>query len=906
MKNKYIYFFLFLFIILSIFFQNTHFNSFYSYAKTLKKPVYHIVKKGEYLELIAKKYNTTVSKLKKLNNIKSDIIYPGQKLIVKYIYIKSKKSPKNIKTSQNLIKKPIYHIVKRNEYLGLIAKKYHTTVSRLKKLNNLKSNIIYPGKKLIVGYVTTKSSAFKEVQKSKKREVVFYLTKKPIYHKVKKGEYLGLIAKKYRTYISTIKRLNNLRSDIIYPGQRLLIGYRTVKVQAFQEERQPSPDIKEIITYHIVKKGETLKSIARKYNASIEILKKLNNLKSFKIYPGQKIIISKKIIFLNQKGIVENIQNKIRQDVSEETAPLFKIIKKPIYHIVKRNEYLGLIAKKYHTTVSRLKKLNNLKSNIIYPGQKLIVGYEVIPVLVSDKNEKEKKTSPQDTDAERLFYKLETKYQKFITHRSKTRRDWLNIIGEYRRLYLLYPGSNIAPRAMLRTANLYYKLYQISKKEEDLEEALRRYEMVIENYSFTPQAEEAYFWLITIYKKELKNKEKAKKLLVEFENKYPKSRWLTKLGSFTKPTNKSLSSQVKVLKIKPISGEDYTRVIINVSKDFEYKTDILKGTQEKPPRIYVDIYPAKLGKDLPKKIYIRNSHLQKIRIAQFNKNTVRVVLDLSSLTSYKIFKITEPPQLILDLEGVTKHETKKSKTLKNQNYINLARQFGLGIKRIVIDPGHGGGDPGAIAFNGIKEKDVVLKIAKELKKILENSLGIEVILTRERDVFIPLMQRAAIANSKKADLFISLHLNSSPDHSARGIETYYLNFTTDPEAMRVAALENAASDQSLSDLQDLIRAILANTKLSESRLLAEKVQSQLVKHLSRYYSYIEDRGVKCAPFLVLVGTRMPAILVEVSFISNPLEARRLKSSLYLKRIAEGIAKGIKVYMQTLKLYKPAS
>ncbi|MCX8042138.1 MAG: N-acetylmuramoyl-L-alanine amidase, partial [Thermodesulfobacteriaceae bacterium] len=158
----------------------------------------------------------------------------------------------------------------------------------------------------------------------------------------------------------------------------------------------------------------------------------------------------------------------------------------------------------------------------------------------------------------------------------------------------------------------------------------------------------------------------------------------------------------------------------------------------------------------------------------------------------------------------------------------------------------------------------------------------------------------AIANSKKADLFISLHLNASPDPKAKGIETYYLNFTTDPEAMRVAALENAMSDKGLSDLYDLVRAVLANTKLSESKLLAEKVQRELVRNLSRNYPYVEDRGVKYAPFLVLVGTRMPAILVEAGFISNPSEAELFKKEEFLEKIAEGIIKGIEAYVQSLK------
>ena len=496
-----------------------------------------------------------------------------------------------------------------------------------------------------------------------------------------------------------------------------------------------------------------------------------------------------------------------------------------------------------------------------------------------------------------------------------TRKEWLKLISKYRRLYLLYPGSRTAPKAILKTANIYYHLYKTSSNPKDLNEAIERYYFLIDNYSKAPEVEEAYYKLIQIYKDEIKDKEKVEKLKAEFKVKYPKSIYLAKLEekkevekkkSEVKKNIKEKSEKgrlKKVLEVQPVTGEDYSRVIINVSDNFEYQANILKGTKNKPPRIYVDIYPAILDNKVSKEIKIKDALLTKVRVAQFDKNTVRVVLDLNSLTSYKIFKLRDPYQLVLDLIGKERITEKVSKSLTKdkEKYINLARQFGLSIKRIVIDPGHGGDDPGAIGPKGLKEKDIVLKVAKLLAQKLKEKLNVEVLLTRKKDKFIPLIQRPAIANSKKADLFISIHTNASPDSKARGVETYYLNFTTDPEAMRVAALENAASDKALSDLQDLIKAILANTKLSESRLLAEKIQEQLIKTLKRYYPDTINRGVKYAPFLVLVGTRMPAVLVEIGFISNPKEENRLKDSHYLEMVAEGIAKGIEIYIQSLKL-----
>jgi N-acetylmuramoyl-L-alanine amidase len=731
---------------------------------------------------------------------------------------------------------------------------------------------------------------------------------------VRKGECLSVIAKKYRISIKKLKKWNRLKGEKIYVGQRLIVGYKKVKpfrlqryIRRLKKEVKVYSDKKVIIYYHIVKKGETLQSIARKYNACVEFLKELNHLKTGRIHPGQKIIISKKIIFLKgtpkvvlpEKPAIHGSEGEYKEVV------MYKTVKKPIYHRVRKGEFLLKIAKKYKTSVKKLKRWNKLRGSRIYPGQRLIVGYKVVKVPVKKriwvKKEKKKKKEVAEkkekieefriSEADLLFEKVEEAYRKFLNKKEKTRRDWLKIIGAYRRIYLLYAGSKVAPKALFRTADLYYKLYTISHKKADLKNALCRYEMLIKNYPDTFEAEWAYYKIIKIYEKDLKDTNKAKELIEAFRKRYPHSLFLSQLESSLVYLNgKGIK---EVIEVKPIAGEDYSRVIINLTGDFAYKTDILEGSEKKPPRIYVDIYPAVLDKKIPKEIDIKDSHLLRIRIGQYNKTTVRVVLDLKSLTSYKIFKLKEPYQLILDLVG------------KKAGVLTLARQFGLGVKTIVIDPGHGGKDSGAIGPNGLKEKDVVLKIAFYLKKILERELGVRVILTRKRDIFVPLVQRPAIANSKKADLFISIHLNASPDPTARGIETYYLNFTTDPEAIRVAALENAATNKSLSDLQDLVKAVLANTKLSESRSLAQKVQSALVKTLSLYYKGIENRGVKCAPFLVLVGARMPAILVEASFISNPDEARRLKNPVYLERIAEGIARGIIAYIQSLKHGKKA-
>jgi len=640
--------------------------------------------------------------------------------------------------------------------------------------------------------------------------------------------------------------------------------------------------------YYRVRRGDSLIKIAKKFGISVRELKRLNHLRSSKIYVGQRLIV----------GIRKIRERKRRRERLHRKTPGFKKAYQGnfIYYRVRRGDSLIRIAKKFGISVRELKRLNHLRSSKIYVGQRLLIKKEVVI-----KKSQTKIRLPKKTELEKKFDALEAKYKSYIGNSSCTENDWKSLVEDYRRLYLLHPDTKIAPKAALRVAEIYYRLYKKYGNKDYLKKAINKYEFLIQNFENSPEAEIGYAQLIRIYEKDLKNFKKAEKLRLTFKQKYPGASVSNlvkkeKLQQGVALKNTSSVIPRKVVDVEPVTGEDYSRVIIDVSGDFTYKADILKGNKKHPPRIYVDITPAVLGANVPREIDIKDSHLKRIRIGQFNKNTVRVVLDLKSLTSYEIFKLKNPYQLILDLTGKETAQTKGG-------YINLARQLGLGIKTIVIDPGHGGKDSGAIGPTGLEEKNVTLEIAKLVKKLLEKKLHVKVILTRTKDVFIPLVRRPAIANSKKADLFISIHVNASPDRHARGIETYYLNFTTDPEAMRVAALENAVSNKGLSDLQNLVKAILANTKLSESRTLAENIQSALVNTLRHHYPDIINRGVKSAPFLVLVGARMPAVLVEVSFITNPIDERRLRSKKYLELIAEGIVKGIQNYIHSLKFMK---
>jgi N-acetylmuramoyl-L-alanine amidase len=237
---------------------------------------------------------------------------------------------------------------------------------------------------------------------------------------------------------------------------------------------------------------------------------------------------------------------------------------------------------------------------------------------------------------------------------------------------------------------------------------------------------------------------------------------------------------------------------------------------------------------------------------------------------------------------------------------SLTRALGLKIGKIVIDAGHGGHDTGTIGPNGLLEKDVVLDVSKRLGRLLESRLGAEVIYTRQDDTFIPLETRTAIANRERADLFISIHANSSRDSDARGVETYYLNFTSSPEALEVAARENAVSEKSIHELQDLVKKIALRDKIDESREFAGDVQESLYGGLALKNAGIRNRGIKKAPFIVLIGANMPSILAEISFVSNPTDERKLETSEHRQRIAESLYRGVSKYVSGLSGVKVAS
>ena len=352
------------------------------------------------------------------------------------------------------------------------------------------------------------------------------------------------------------------------------------------------------------------------------------------------------------------------------------------------------------------------------------------------------------------------------------------------------------------------------------------------------------------------------------------------------------------------SNPSYTRVVIDTTGPVEYTHNLLQGDpgNNKPPRLYIDLDASRLHQELSRQITIDDNLLKDIRAGQYTATSVRVVVDIKSFKGYKIFSLRDPFRVVIDVSGeggqaTTTVAQERQPMVEKSGKTSLAQQLGLTVRRIVIDPGHGGKDVGAPGYlKGVHEKQVVLDLARKLAERIEKELGCEVIMTRDSDRFLTLEERTAIANMKNADLFISIHTNASRNRDANGVETYILNLATDEDAMRVAAMENSTSQKNISDLQTILQDLMQNAKINESSRLAGYVQSALCGRLKKHYGKIKDKGVKQAPFYVLIGAQMPSILIETGFISNREECRRLTDPDYQRHICDGILQGIKAYI----------
>ncbi len=515
--------------------------------------------------------------------------------------------------------------------------------------------------------------------------------------------------------------------------------------------------------------------------------------------------------------------------------------------------------------------------------------------------------------------------------RMKYRHNWMKCIKRYLEIQERHPGSDEAAWALYFAGRMYTKLYRYSGREADLEDAVALFKQVAEDYPKHRLADDAQFRIGEIYYREKENPTQAYVEFLKVDIKFPSGDMRPKAKAMMDELALVLSKKeaereaekpeegegglVRVKNIRHWSTPSYTRVVIDMERPVKFESHLLKQDPKlkKPERLYVDLkdsYAANIESSIP----IQDGLLRRARAAQHTRDTVRVVLDIESIQGYKIFPLHDPFRIVVDVQG-TKDEEEKAKIeeLKKKarkgirrvpqpgKEISLARQLGLSVKRIVIDPGHGGKDPGCVFAGGIKEKDIVLELAKALALKVEKDLGCEAILTRVDDVFLPLERRTAFANMKKGDLFVSLHINAHRQASIQGIETYFLNMATDERAVLVAARENSTSEKNISDLQTILNDLMLNTKISESNKLAHEIQKGMVRKVGEKYSGVKSLGVKQAPFYVLIGAEMPAVLVEMGFITNPSERKRLLEKKYLEALADGITAGMASYIKSIDL-----
>ena len=725
----------------------------------------------------------------------------------------------------------------------------------------------------------------------------------------------------------------------------------------------------------------------------------------------------------------------------------------------------------------------------------------VAPAFAAKVHVRKQQARSQFENAERMREELNG-----LPQQERSRREYQRVMDAYRSVYYTSPTSSRADASVVAVAELLAESGRAFNDEKPLRGAIAQYEFLRREYPGSKYRFGALFTIGQIYNNDLQESDKAREAFQEVIRRYPHLQLaadareaiaemeqpahgrqpppdfhLAEAKPQDLPNDAPRNTLPLVTGIRHWSTPDYTRVAIDLEQEVKYEA----GRVSNPDRIFFDLHDTKLASTLAGKTFdVSDSFLRRVRVAQFQKGMVRVVLEVDAVSDYSAFLLPNPYRLIIDIHGrkpnapqtlvaraqqeeekrvpspvapqpvvpqavtpegltsilpaplspptpdaahqampVTPHgpagkpgaefgprradgsffshtpppaaenvagsaaqnnnspsvsfnpaaeaprpvpaesapaatkaqESTKSEVAnlegpelkatekptskptvevvaprgsgksapasgkKNQHDAefrqaqptadgqrSLIRALGLKVGRIVIDAGHGGHDTGTIGPGGLLEKDLVLDVSLRLGRLLQGKMGAEVIYTRDDDTFVPLETRTAIANEQQADLFISIHANSSQDPSARGVETYYLNFNPSPDALEVAARENAVSESSVHELGDLVKKIALKEKVEESREFATDVEHSLYQGLAGRDKSLRDRGVKKAPFIVLIGANMPSILAEISFVSNPGDERKLETPEYRQKIAESLYKGIARYINGLSGVKLAS
>ncbi|MFH2128382.1 MAG: N-acetylmuramoyl-L-alanine amidase [Pseudomonadota bacterium] len=553
-------------------------------------------------------------------------------------------------------------------------------------------------------------------------------------------------------------------------------------------------------------------------------------------------------------------------------------------------------------------------------------------------------------DAKAIYEQARADYHWLMEHpkAQEVYQNWQSLAERFARVYTADPRGPQAPGALLWMGRIHAQAWRRFKRDEDLTQAMDLYTRLINRFPDSRLADDGQLMLAGLYE-ETNDPKKAYLAYLRVTMNYPRGDMAPRAKkrldvleerlanqqreqaksqpSSGLPANASAKPQAKtpppggqapagalatVKGLRHWSTPSYTRVVIGLERPVPYNSALLKQDPDhnKPRRLYLDLKGASLPQGFDDKVPIGDGLLRAARAGQYNPDTVRLVLDIKHLASYKVFTLNDPFRVVIDcfgqqpkakahaVQAKKERRVKRGKASEQPPELSLAAALGLGVKRVVIDPGHGGKDPGA-QYKGTQEKALVLDIARRVAVKLRKLLGAEVLLTRESDTYLDLEERTAFANTKDADIFVSIHANAAASHRLNGIETYFLNLASDEESMRVAARENATTTRSISDLQVILNDLMLNSKINESNRLARSVQGSLLSS-TRQKAKVNDLEVKQAPFYVLIGARMPAVLVEVGFITNPNEHRLLRSNAYRDAVAQGIAEGVARYAKQLK------
>jgi N-acetylmuramoyl-L-alanine amidase len=527
------------------------------------------------------------------------------------------------------------------------------------------------------------------------------------------------------------------------------------------------------------------------------------------------------------------------------------------------------------------------------------------------------------------------------------------VVRNYESVVRRFPKSGYCDNALWQGGNLAILIFERYDKGEDRQTAIRLLKLLRDGYPSSPFRARAAQQLQEMDLVQAPAPQPLPGQLIVPETIVPRSADLPvppppSPSVSPSPSPASTTTVATIKEIRRVPLPDGVRVSIELDAESIYRHEQL----ERPRRVFFDLKGARTTAPLQDAVLkFDDDVVREIRLGRHPQNTTRVVMDMEAVEAYSVFTLYNPFRLVIDFKraasaakpaapapttGLTAAlpgtrvpavspvvdekpipaakepvplvsrpaaapatVSPTSPAANSNGQFSLARQLGLGISRIVLDAGHGGHDPGARG-NGMNEAELVLDVTLRLRDLLEKQPGIEVTLTRDSDEFIQLEERTAIANRTGADLFLSIHANASRNAQARGVETYFLNFASNPEAEAVAARENSASGKTMHSLPEIVRAIALNNKIDESRDFADMVQKSMVRRLSSKNRTPRDLGVKQAPFVVLIGAGMPSVLAEISFITNKQDGSLLKTGAYRQQIAESLFDAVVRYQRSLK------